>query len=179
MPSLPSATTLRAKTMVVVAKNYELLCYGCKARHQMNRYLSLSLSLYLSLLQGASSDEQVEKHKHILMFLTNQWQAVELWWWRLQEISRTVLRSSLEPPRRHHSSRLLFLFVITMTINGLLIELTTRTKELCVNVRIAHLRQCTRKDLCPRRVFTNCCCLSWRFFSQTNFSVASAAEGGK
>ena len=41
MPSLPSATTLRAKTMVVVAKNYELLCYGCKARHQMNRYLSL------------------------------------------------------------------------------------------------------------------------------------------
>ena len=37
MPSLPTASSLREKAMVVVAKNYELLCYGCKARHQMNR----------------------------------------------------------------------------------------------------------------------------------------------
>ena len=38
MPSLPTASSLREKAMVVVAKNYELLCYGCKARHQMNRF---------------------------------------------------------------------------------------------------------------------------------------------
>ena len=38
MPSLPSATSLRSRAMSVVAKNYELLCYGCKARHQMNRF---------------------------------------------------------------------------------------------------------------------------------------------
>ena len=37
MPSLPTASSLRERSMVVVAKNYELLCYGCKARHQMNR----------------------------------------------------------------------------------------------------------------------------------------------
>jgi len=40
MPSLPSATSLRSRAMAVVAKNYELLCYGCKARHQMNRLLN-------------------------------------------------------------------------------------------------------------------------------------------
>ena len=37
MPTLPTAFSLRESAMVVVAKNYELLCYGCKARHQMNR----------------------------------------------------------------------------------------------------------------------------------------------